>query len=282
MVTTSVIIPSRNEPYLQATLDSLYANAGAEIETIIIQDGQTDYPLEKYYPSMIILFNPKPLGIRTAINQGVNISHGEYLIKLDAHCIIGDDFVKTLLDEITDNMVMVARRWTLDLDTMTRQPRNVDYFYLSCPWTHPHGMMMQSCPWISRTEQNLDNPIDDLMCFQGSMWMMSRKHWNSLGELEKGMSYVEHHEISMKTWLSGGRVTINKNAWYAHPKVNTGGYKMDMNQVYQEHDRSARYWVDQPGFSELIDRFWPLPTEHNRHRLEKYFWPENWKDFYNV
>jgi len=77
-------------------------------------------------------------------------------------------------------------------------------------------MMMQSCPWISRTDERMDIPIDDLMCFQGSMWFMSRKHWDWLGGLATDMTFAEHHEISMKTWLGGGRVVINKNIWYAH------------------------------------------------------------------
>jgi glycosyltransferase involved in cell wall biosynthesis len=279
-IITSVIIPARNERYLQATLDSLYTNAGADIETIVILDGITEYPLNKEYPNLTLISNKEPLGIRECINKGVGASHGDYLLKLDSHCVFGDNFVSTLLLNIASNWVVVARRWTLDLETMKPQPRNVDYYYLSCPWTHPRGMMMQSCPWISRTEKYLNTQIDDLMCFQGSMWMMSKKHWNNLGGLEIGKeTYAEHHEISMKTWLSGGKVIINKNTWYAHPRQNTGGYKMDMNTVYSDHDHSARYWVMQPGFKELIDRFWPLPTEHNRHRTEKYFWPENWKEY---
>jgi hypothetical protein len=54
---------------------------------------------------------------------------------------------------------------------------------------------------------------------------------------------------------------------------------MDMNQVYKDHDHSARVWTNQATFFEwLVDKFSPLPTKNDRHRTEKYYWPENWKE----
>jgi hypothetical protein len=148
--------------------------------------------------------------------------------------------------------------------------------------------MMQSCPWITRTEERLNTLVDENMCFQGSMWMMERYLWTRLGRLDTSrMQYAEHHDISMRVWLDGGRVLTNKNAWYAHPKVITGGYKMDMNTVYRDHAYSAEYWTKNRwvgrihDFDWLIERFWPLPLEQNRHRVEKYFWPEDWRKYYD-
>ena len=277
----SVIIPARNEKYIRNTLDSLYANAGADFETIVVMDGPTTYSFFRNYPNLIVVENTQQNGVRNAIRQGVSVSSGDLLLKLDAHCTICPNFISILKNDIMENWVVVARRFTLDLETMVVQSRPVDYYYLSCPWTHPSHFMMQSCPWITRTEECMNNMLDDLMCFQGSMWMMSRKHWDNLGGLEIGQeTYAEHHEISMKTWSSGGRVVINKNAWYAHPSRGSRGYRMDMDQVYKDHDHSARYWTNQAAFFEwLIAKFWPLPTEHNRHRLEKYYWPENWEGY---
>ena len=142
--------------------------------------------------------------------------------------------------------------------------------------------MMQSCPWISKSN---DLIIDDLMCFQGSMWFMSRKHWDWLGGLEEHLTYAEHHELSMKTWLGGHRVVVNKDVWYAHPRHFKRGWHLDIGHVYRDHDRSARYWTENKwpervhDFDWLVEKFWPLPTEHNRHRTEKYYWPEDWRKY---
>lgn len=282
----SVVIPSRNDKYLADTLASLYKNYRRDVEVIVVLDGPTEYPLPEDRPGLYLIQEPEPKGIRPAINRAVSMCSGDYILKLDSHCIVADNFIPALVSRCEDNWVVVAGRYTLDLASMSPKPRRVDYYYLSCPWTHPKSFMMQSCPWIDRTEQRADVEMDDLMCFQGSMWMMSRKHWDWLGGLETDLTYAEHHEISMKTWLGGGRVVINKETWYAHPAKASSGYHMSLNQVYKDHAISARYWTENkwPGrlhdFDWLIDRFWPLPTEGNRHRTEKYYWPENWKNNY--
>lgn len=275
----SVILVARNEKYLDATLRSLsYTDTVKQYELVVVLDGEADYSLENR-PNLKLLKNPEPQGIRISLNEAVKASRGDYLLKLDAHCTVAPDFIETLATDYLEKTVMVARRYTLDLETMQPVPRAVDYFYLSCPWTYPRGFpMMQSCPWISRES---DKKVDELMCFQGSMWFMSREHWNWLGGLDESMKYAEHHEISFKTWLGGRRVLNNKNTWYAHPKVPVSGYRMSMSEVYRDHETSARYWTKQGGFSWLIDRFWPLPTEAKHHRLEKYVWPEDWRKYVN-
>jgi len=283
----SIIIPALNEQYLLRTLDNILYNSCGDIEIIVVLDGPTQH-LTSFRSDITIINNPETRGVRPSINQAVSISHGDYILKTDAHCSFGYGFDETLQNDCDDNWISVARRYTLDPETWTKHPRVVDYYYLSCPWTHPRSFMMQSCPWITRTEERTNIQIDDLMCFQGSMWFMSRKHWDHLGGLEIGKEiYAEHHELSMKTWLGGGRVIINKNTWYAHPKESVRGYHMSMRQVFKDHDHSARYWLGNVwrdrvhDFEWLIDKFWPLPTEHNRHKIEKYYWPEDWKDYYD-
>ncbi len=278
----SVIIPARNELWLNRTLSEIYQKFRGVFEVIVVLDGPTTYPVNRLYPDLYVVENPEPEGIRPAINKAVSMSHYDYLLKVDAHCKFCEGFDTILRYDCDDESVVVARRYSLDVDTWERCGRIVDYYYLSCPWTHPHSMMMQSCPWIARTESQDDIRRDDLMCFQGSMWFMSRQHWDWLGGFQENLSYAEHHEISMKTWLGGRRVLINKDAWYAHPRKSVSGYRMNMDQVYHDHEISARRWISMPEFPRLIDKFWPLPTEHNRHRIEKYYWPENWRTYYGA
>lgn len=279
----SVIITARNEPYLAMTIRSVQDATNIPIEFIAVLDGETDYSLPNY-SNLTIIKNVNPMGIRVSLNQAVAASKGTHLLKLDGHCLVADGFVETLLRHYQDKSVMVARRFTLDLMDFQPKPRAVDYYYLSCPWTYPRGFpMMQSCPWIGYEREE---DIDDLMCFQGSMWFMSKEHWNWLGGFETDLIYAEHHEISFKTWLGGRRVTTNKKTWYAHPSRSISGYRMDMNEVYRSHEQSARYWTGNQwpaqvyDFDWLIEKFWPLPTEDNHHRLEKYVWPLDWRKYY--
>lgn len=279
----SVVIAARNEFWLNRTLADIYQKFEGNFEVVVVLDGPTQYPVNHIYPNLYVYENASPVGIRPSINEAIRRSQYDYILKTDAHCMFCEEFDTLLTGACDKESVMVARRYTLDTAGFwEKRPRAVDYYYLSCPWTHPHSMMMQSCPWITRTEQRESARTDELMCFQGSMWFMHKDHWNWLGGLTENLSYAEHHEISMKTWLGGRRVLINKNAWYAHPRKNVTGYRMELDEVYHDHEISARYWMSQPGFTDLINRFWPLPTENNRHRIEKYYWPENWRMQYDV
>lgn len=283
----SVIIIARNERLLSNTIRDIFQKFTGKFEVIVVLDGASEYPisLDKYYPNLYVINKDVSEGVRPAINDAIYSSSGDFILKTDAHCSFCKDFDTIMESNCDSNWVSVASRYTLNIQDWTFEPRRVDYFYLSCPWNNPDHFMMQSCPWISKSS-NCD--IDDLMSFQGSMWFMSRKHWEWLGCLNMGgEKYAEHHEISMKTWLGGGRVVINKNGTYAHPKESVRGYHMSMSQVYADHDHSARFWTENKwnrrvhDFDWLVDKFWPLPTADNHHRLEKYVWPEDWRKYYD-
>lgn len=88
-------------------------------------------------------------------------------------------------------------------------------------------MRTSRCRGQETTLKRQDVLIDDLMTMQGSCWFMSRKHWdNCIKEMDSenyGPFTQEAQEISNKTWLSGGRVIVNKKTWYAHMHKGKGG-----------------------------------------------------------
>ena len=85
----SVIIPSWKDPLITKTIDSLLVNSklGDELEVIAIFDG--------YWPDFEIrgdkrvryIHLGKNRGMRGAINAGVSISRGEFLMRTDEHCM---------------------------------------------------------------------------------------------------------------------------------------------------------------------------------------------------
>src|SRR3972149_437337 len=91
----SVIIPSRNEQYLTKTVDDLFAKATGEIEVIVILD-EKDQEL-KTRPNLIVHKKIGQPGMKSAINQGVDLARGEYIMKTDAHCMFGIGFDAILI-----------------------------------------------------------------------------------------------------------------------------------------------------------------------------------------
>ena len=102
----SLIIPSRNERYLNQTIAEVKAKFVGDYEIIVILDGADSDRVE----GVNYLYNKKPNGMRTAINQGVKEAKGKYLMKLDAHCMVDHGMDEKLRVVHQDNWVQVPRR----------------------------------------------------------------------------------------------------------------------------------------------------------------------------
>lgn len=289
----SVIIPSRTELYLQKTVDDLRAKAEGNIEIIVVLDG--------YWPSTpvtqamnVMVFHHgmqhSNFGFRPSINRGVAMANGEYIIKVDQHCIFDQGFDVKMKHACADNYVVIPSRYTLDgpewrVTNLGSQPE--EYRYLTYPFvTENSGYnSLSGLRWKAREILRKAIPVDDTMAFPGSCYMLKRSFWDKLGILDHTNygNYMIHEpeEISLKAWLSGGRVVVNKTTWYAHlhrhrPEGRRYGYSNRQERSNKADSEKARlfnrsYWINTKDYQHdlawLIDKFWPVPT-----------WPENWRE----
>jgi glycosyltransferase involved in cell wall biosynthesis len=244
----SVIIPSYKEPLLQKTADSLLENSelGNELEIIAVLDGCWSDPPLGGDKRLKILHLGKNRGMRGAINAGVAISRSEYMLKCDAHCMFGKGFDRLLLEEIEDNWVVAPRRYQLDTDKweiMDERPIDYQKFIYEQPTNR-----ITSPKWISRTRERKDILIDENMAFQGSCWLMSRKHWdNAIKRLEDenyGSFGQESVEIAMKTFITGGKTMVNKKTWYAH-QHRKFGTAHGLEARRKAFDYTLNHWKDE-------------------------------------
>lgn len=290
MSKVSVIIPSRNEPYLEKTVKDIFEKATGEIEIIVYLDGPTEYPLTIDDPRLTIIQKGEPKGMRVAVNIATSLATGEYLLKCDAHCMFQEGFDEVLKADCDSDWVVIARRFSLDVDQWSFIPKvGIDYFYLTCPWTDKFSIV----PWIKRGKLRGEYLIDETMAFQGSMYFMHTDYFiNQLEQLdtENYHCWGESLEIVLKTWLSGGKVMVNKNTAYAqwHKAHLIPTYPISQNQLTRDHRHAAEYWTKNKwrkrihDFDWLIDYFWPLPLKKGRCNGEKYYWPEDWRNYYDV
>ena len=290
----SVVIPSRSDQYLQRTIDDLLEKAAGEIEVIVVLDGYWPDPILADDPRVVILHQGMVhdnVGMRRGINAGADIARGDYIMKIDEHCMVDKGFDKKLMDDCKDNWVVIPRRYRLDPESWTliedgRPP--IDYMYLACPFVRPDDVLygLHGAIWKERHHERKDILIDDTMSWQGSFWFMKRKYWQDLvGPLDDknyGTFTQEAQEIGNKVWLSGGRLVVNKKTWYAHYHKGKRGKGLGFsNEQYRRHqaltEKGRHYCVDfwlnnkwdkrNHDFEWLIEKFWPVPT-----------WPESWKE----
>ncbi len=246
----SVVIPSYKDPLLHKTIDSLLENSqlGDELEIVVCLDGYwPDKPI-KDDPRIKIVHLGGNRGMRGAINAGVSVSNGEYLMRVDEHQKFGKGYDKIILETIQDNWIVTPRRYCLDVkkwEIMDDIPP-VDFMRLKIGHTG-------SGRKFSGIEAKGDDSqqIQESMAMQGSCWFMKRSWWdNVIGELQTegyGPLYQDSHEMVFKTWKAGGKLMVNKNTWHAHkhrkfPRTHSNGTKENPSNNEQCFKYSLEVW----------------------------------------
>jgi len=302
----SIILPSRNERFLPTTIVDLLKKAEGEIEIIAILDGYwtnpnyfepnfiKDYEIMTTDPRVTLLHRGQALGMRPGINDAVAIAKGDYIMKIDAHCMVSAGYDLELKNSCKENQVMIPRRKRLEAENeeMTELlwrvqdvgKLDIDYEYLSFP-DNPSdfgGPGFNGRIWDQRTKERLNDSnydIDLNMSFQGSCWFMHKTYFHKLDLMDYenyGTFWSEAQEIGFKCFLSGGQVVTNKKVWYAHlhkGKKYGRGYNIQNRTIQQGAMFSVKWlkndaWDKQTlPFHKMIEMFWPIPG-----------WPEDWME----
>ena len=223
MIKLSVVIPSYKDPLLHKTIDSLLTQSGLgdELEVIPVLDGYLpETPIVKD-DRVRAVYQGKNTGMRGAINAGVRVARGEFIMRLDEHCCFGDRYDLIMTSQCAPNQMMTATRYFLDpvkWEVMDNPPIYHEKLVIQDAGNGVRKFAGQK--WRSRDEELKDTPITETMAMQGSMWICPRKWFNDVfGELQTegyGPSYQDSVEATMKTWQAGGQLVLNKNTWFAH------------------------------------------------------------------
>src|SRR3972149_7879638 len=110
----SIVIPSYKDPLLHKTIDSLIENAQGEIEIIPVLDGYWPETQIKQDERIKVLHLGKNRGMRGAINAGVAIARGEFLMRNDEHQVFGKGYDTILTRDCEPNWIVTPRRYFLD------------------------------------------------------------------------------------------------------------------------------------------------------------------------
>jgi hypothetical protein len=286
----SVLVPARNEPYLRRTIDGVFATAAGEVEVLVTLDGA---PALEPLPDdlrLTVLHNDTPRGIGASTWEMAQRATGEYLMKLDAHCLLAEGWDAALKANCDYEWLAVPARWQLKEATWSRGYGPVEYNYLTYPWlAEPQfgGGGMHGKKWLGEhglsgdyfflEKARRDTPIDDIMTIQGSLWFVHRRRFLELGGIDPRYWLVqEAQDIGMKTWLSaGGRMVVNKKTWYAHLHKKARGYSVSKRQMEADTIYAAEYWLHDRWqhplkaryFHWFVEHFWPIPG-----------WPADWEN----
>lgn len=253
----SVVIPSYKDPLLWPTIRSLLDMAEGEIEVIAVFDGYWPDPKDIIHDNRVRYVHiGKNQGMRNAINSGVRIARGEYIMRTDEHACFSKGYDRVLTETIEDNWIVTPRRYFLDTEkweVMDLTP--VDDMKLKIARVgDDNGGLMEKFSGVTWNRPGLP-AIHETMAMQGSCWVMKKTWWDTIGELESdgyGTHYQDSHEMVFKTWQKGGKLMVNTNAWHAHKhrkfprthgyggKEARDGFTYSLNLWREYYDKEVR------------------------------------------
>jgi len=289
----SVLIPARNEDFIEQTIASILKNRRGDTEIIVFLDGYEPKPPIKNHPDVKIIKSSTSIGQRAAANAAAAESDARNIMKLDAHCIVGPGFDTTLMSDHHPAWTVVPSMYDLHA---------FDWECVGCGGRSIQGSKPVSCQkcgckagfvrrevfdkrnvpptdyWVidqtfvvseDRYRRPSPYPTEEIMCTLGCCFFMDHDRFDMLGGLdeEHGSWGQMGIEIACKAWLSGGALVLNKAAWFAHLRRTRPGfnfpYKQDGKQIVHAHRYSMDLWLNDK---------WPLakrPYKWLRNKFQK-------------
>lgn len=298
----SVLITARNEEFLKNTVEDICKNKRGNTEIIVGLDEKWSNPPLVDHPDVTIYHSPVALGQRGMLNQLCRLSQAKYVMKIDAHCAVDEGFDVKMMDafkEVGDDVTMVPTMYNLhcfDWKCMkcgkrTYQGRtplkcddcdNIKDFKKKIVWQPRWNRKTESWRFDSdlhfqywyefKNRPEFQSDIVPTMSLIGACFMLTRDRWWYLNICDEkhGSWGQQGTEIACKSWLSGGKLLVNKRTWFAHMFRTQGGdfgfpYPNSQQAVNKCREYSRDIWFNNKfdkqkyPLSWLIELFWPIP-----------------------
>lgn len=295
MSLVSVMIPARNEKFLNKTVKMLRKRATGDLEILVMLDGAPPVKPIAAEWDVRVLENEVAQGIGASTWEMAKHARGEYIMKLDAHCLMAPGFDEALKEHCDENDLVVPARYQLKDVGWRRGYGPIHYLFLTYPWLQEpqfgaglHGKKWQSEDGLGKRAVGREyfwperewadrHPVDDIMAFQGSCYFMHRKRFLELEGVDRRcILWGEAINIGMKVWMAGGRLLRDKSTWYAHlhkGRKHGRGYWMDKKFMQRINLWTADYWMNDKWehrlkvrtMRDFVEHYWPIPG-----------WPDDW------
>ncbi|XP_049538661.1 putative polypeptide N-acetylgalactosaminyltransferase 9 [Anopheles darlingi] len=259
LTTTSIVIVFYDEAWsvlLRTVHSVLDRTPGHLIEEILLVD---DYSTAAYlktrldeyferYPKVRILRAPQRLGLIAAKVYGAKASKAQIITFLDSHveCTVG--WLEPLIQEVARNATTIAIP-TIDLIDLYSMALDKDKGPLrvgAYQWDLNFG-------WWGRAamHKSYPNPFVpfDTPAMAGGLFSIDRTFFERLGWYDEGfeMYGIENIELSIKSWMCGGRMVIVPCSRVAHIAKLTHPYLDHVGKdiILKNSLRLAEVWMDE-------------------------------------
>ena len=293
----SIVIPARNEEFLQRTVEDILENIEGDTEILVGLDGYWANPPIKDHPKVTILHHTESVGQRAITNDLVNLSRAKYIMKVDAHCSFDKGFDVKMMNLMEDDITMIPTMrnlWAFDWKCYDCGKRTYQGITpekcTDCGGTNIKKKIVwegksnpQSTAYRFDKELHfqywneygkpLKGDLTPTLSAQGSCFMITRWRYRKLNICDEahGSWGQQGTEVALKTWLSGGRLLVNRTTWYAHMFRTKGGdfgFPYPNGGIKAARKYSQDLWLNNKWdkqimtLEELLNKFKPVPDWH--------------------
>jgi len=263
-VALSILIPSRDEEFLGVTIQNILDNIEGNTEIIAVLDGYiTPPPKLPEDPRVVIVTLPQSIGQRAATNLACKLSSAKYVMKADAHLAFDKGFDVKMMAEMQDDWTMIPVMRNLHAFDWVCTCGYREYQGPQRPCPNCGKQMKKEIIWKGKSspqstayrfDKNLHfqywkefgdaqkGDITETLSIQGSCFMLTREKYIELDICaeEFGSWGQQGVEVACKTWLSGGRVVVNRKTWYAHMFRTQDGFSFPWPASGKAHERTRK------------------------------------------
>ncbi len=289
----SILIPARDEEFLGITIQNILDNIEGKTEVIAVLDGySTPVPELPPDPRVKLIILGRSIGQRAATNLACRLSQAKYIMKADAHLAFDKGFDVKMMDKMQDNWTMIPVMRNLHAFDWVCECGYREYQGPAHPCPTCKKELKKEIVWEGtdspqstayRFDKNFhfhywaefghkqQGEITETMSIQGACFMLTREKYRELnicGE-EFGSWGQQGVEVACKTWLSGGRVVVNRKTWYAHlfrtrdgfsfPWPASGQLQEQARQLLKNVFLNNKWDKAIHPFNWLIEKFQPVP-----------------------
>lgn len=198
MVKVSVVIPNYNgEKYLRGCIESILNEAYKAFEVIIIDNASTDssYAWLGDYENIIFKRLDQNYGFSTAVNEGIKLAKGEYVLLLNNDTVVEHGFIEALVKtiEVDDKIFGVASKMITYQDHNLMDDAGDEYTLFG--WTLKRG-----------DGQHVDYYIKPCKVFSvcAGAALYRKKVFDEIGLFDESFfAYMEDVDISFRSRIHG-------------------------------------------------------------------------------
>lgn len=241
MVDISIVIPVHNQlQYTKMCLESIRQHTHNNYEVIIVNNGSRDDTCAYLdeIPHLITIHNQENLGFARAVNQGLRLAQGNYLIVLNNDCLVSEGWERRLLHVAHNQDVGIVGV----MSNFVASPQLIQ-------------VNINNLEDIPRIARQLENEYNNSFLYTirvvALCMLIKRDLMDKIGGFDPlfGLGYFEDDDYCLRSFLSGYKNVIAQDVFIYHFGSRT----------FRENKRLKNYFL-RTNWQKFKEK-WDLPLD---------------------